>query len=82
MHKKRRAAIATAIGGIAFGCLLVAVGAYSLITDPEGTLPAGSQGDGIPNLMSGSLLILAGVGIAVPFIIELRRLVREIRSGR
>ena len=81
MHKKRRAAIATAIGGIAFGCLLAIIGAVPLITDPEGTIPAGAQ-DGIPNWISGPILILVGVGIVVPFVIELRRLVREIRSGR
>jgi len=79
VHKKRRAAIATAIGGIAFGCILAAVGAVTLITDPVATVSGGS--DGIPNWISGPILILVGVGIVVPFVIELRRLVREIRSG-
>lgn len=75
MQKKRRAAIATAIGGIAFGCLLAIVGAVSLITAPEGTIPDSSEG-GIPNWISGPLLILVGIGMLTPFAIELRRLLR------
>jgi TRAP-type C4-dicarboxylate transport system permease small subunit len=80
VQKKRRAAIATAVCGIAFGCLLAIIGAVSVITDPAATIPADSAG-GIPNWISGPLLILVGVGIAVPFVIELRRLVRESRGG-
>lgn len=78
MQKKRRAAIATAIGGIAFGLLLVIVGTVSLISDPGATVSGGSNG--IPTWISGPILILAGVGIAVPFVMELRRLLRESRG--
>ena len=75
MQKKRRAAIATALCGIAFGCLLAIIGTVSLITDPAATIPADSAG-GIPNWISGPLLILVGIGMVIPFAVELRRLLR------
>ena len=73
--KKGRGAQYTAIGGIAFGCLLVGIGVVSLIA-PD-ALAAGGYDGGIPTSISGTVLIIAGVGIAIPFAIELRRLLRK-----
>jgi len=75
--KQRRGPRLTAIGGIAFGCLLAISGAVSWVGDPMGTLPGRYGGGGFPNWISGPLLILLGIGIVIPFAIELRRLSRR-----
>lgn len=80
MQKKRRAAIATAAGGVAFGFLLAIIGTVNLITD-AGATNVDSSSNGIPNWISGPLLIVVGIGMVIPFSLELRRLLREKPNG-
>ena len=76
MHKKRKGALLTSAGGIAFGCLLAIIGAVNVFA--PGALTLGEyDGGGVPGWVSGSVLIVVGVGIAVPFAIEFRRSLRK-----
>lgn len=75
--KSRRGDRLTAIGGIIFGCVLAMAGLVNWAIDPTGTIPGKHGGGGFPNWISGPMLILLGLGMVIPFAIELRRLSRK-----